>query len=772
MRKSAWGTLAIVLMASTALGRTWTSNKGTRIEADYKGHKDGKIVLLVKATSKILELSPADLSEEDQAYAAELEANASNGSALEKKLAEDATNPQNLVARGKSLLNKGKPEEAMSDFNAAIALDPKNAEAYDGRGLAYKKLGDAAKAHNDFTKATQVDEKFAWAYRHRAENLLDYIKTPEGIPVFEKAKAEFDKNKAHMAKSSFDHAPWQPVHSTRGKEPQITALKPMMDADMAMFRQYDTPVGGPGGGGWGGGGGGGGGGGYGGGVIGGTAIAGPVTVMPGINNALGVYPPVVDQGDKVTLQANPSELAKGMPSAAKAGAKGPAGKGPPNVDAVDFYRDSDGDGKFTPGKDAYLGTDKDGKDGYSLDVSTKDFPLGNMAYYAVPKNSAAADNSLPLSASLLTALAEAEAKIAKESAAAANGAGLSAERAEALAKEQAQIQSKISSIANDVKQAAPEVAKLLSDTRAPISKANGALGKAKKTPNEPSIGPAGEAQSNADVAAKQLALAAEKLTKVASGDEPPKPGSPGTGRPSAANGLINAPKGAPGPGGPGGPGGGGYDGDDKDKKDYKDVDDNGYRDVVDDDDIRRRWGLDDDVVLTDIDRRVYDGDRARRLVDDRDYDRAALEYDRLLVDDPDNLYLLRNRAHTSLQLGGYEEAITDYNQLITLDTENADFYYNRGCAYLAASKLDLAVADFSKSIELNETGHLAYNNRGITYARQGQFAKAVVDLTKALSLDPNDQLAYHNRGLAYSKLGKTAEAEADFAKAKALGEGG
>jgi tetratricopeptide (TPR) repeat protein len=767
MRKSAWIVLGVMLLASTALGRTWTSSTGTTIDADYLGQKDGMIILMQTGTGKLLKLTPDKLSPEDQQYAAELE-KAGAADIFGKKIMEDPENAQNFVARGLARLNNAKPEDAIRDFNIALALDPKNGEAFDGRGEANKKLGDAAKAHKDYTKAIEVNEKLAPAYKHRADNILDYIKTPEGQPIYEKALADYRKRYDKMAAASFKHAPWQPVHSTKSKEPADAVMKPMIQADLALYRQFDVPGPSTGGaGGWGGGVGGGGV--YGGGVIG-PGIVGPGPIVaPGVNAPLGVYPPVVAQGEMVTLQANPSELAKGMPTMAKPGAKGTAGRAPANVDAVDFYRDSNGDGKFQPETDQYLATDKDPKDGFAAEVSTANFPLGNLAYFAVPKNSQAADNSLPLAANLLTALADAEKKIAKEAAAAANGSGLSAEKAEALAKEQAQISSKIGSIANDVKQSAPEVAKLLADTRKPMAETNGELAKAKKTPDASSIGPATKAGSSAEVAAKQLALAADQLTKAAAGEgPPPKPGSPGTGRPASANGMINAPKGAPAPGAPapGGPGGGGDDNGGSADTDR----------VVDGDDdyFREKYGdsiFDDEGVDTVIDRdRLIDRDRVERIVADRDYDRAVVEYNRLLADEPSNLYYLRNRAHTHLARGGYDDAIVDYDRLITIDDENADFYYNRGCAHLAAGKLDLAIADFNASIKLNETGNLAWNNRGIAYARQGQFEKAVADLTMALKYNPNDGLAHHNRGLAYSKLGKTTEAEADFAKAKELAE--
>lgn len=469
-----------------------------------------------------------------------------------------------------------------------------------------------------------------------------------------------------------------------------------------------------------------------------------------------LLPKEVDQGNMLTLQVNAKELAKGMPSVNKPGPNGASGKTLATLDAVDFYRDSNDDGKYSPDKDKYLGTDSNVVDGFSLEVSTEKFPPGENTFFAVPR-SVSSDNSLPLAANLLTALAEAEARIGSEASAAATGGGLSAEKAFALSNEQSKITSKIGNIVNDVKQSAPDAAKLLGETRALLSKSNAALGRARKSPGGSSIGPATEAGASASSVAKQLTQVADMLVAGANSSAPARPGSPGIGRPVMASGIVNARSGsgAKGAGGGGGNGDGDGDGGGRGRRG------------------RGRGGvhIDDGIDYASEAGRLRIHDRARELVDERDYDGAVLEYDRLLVDNPKDLYTLRQRAHTYLERGGYEDAIVDYNELITLDKENADFYYNRGCAYLAAGKLDSALADFTKSIELNETGHLAFNNRGTTFARQGQFAKAVADFSMAIKLEPNDQLAFHNRGLAYRKLEMKAEAEADFAKAKALGEG-
>ena len=69
--------------------------------------------------------------------------------------------------RGNAYNAKGLYDQAISDFNQAIALTPDDAVAYNGRGLAYyyKKLYDQAIA--DHTKAITLKPDYAVAYYNR-----------------------------------------------------------------------------------------------------------------------------------------------------------------------------------------------------------------------------------------------------------------------------------------------------------------------------------------------------------------------------------------------------------------------------------------------------------------------------------------------------------------------------------------------------------------------------------------------------------------------------
>jgi tetratricopeptide (TPR) repeat protein len=65
-------------------------------------------------------------------------------------------------------INNGKTDEALSDCNQAIQLDPKNAVAYANRCAAHINKGETDDALSDCNQAIQLDPKNATAFHNRA----------------------------------------------------------------------------------------------------------------------------------------------------------------------------------------------------------------------------------------------------------------------------------------------------------------------------------------------------------------------------------------------------------------------------------------------------------------------------------------------------------------------------------------------------------------------------------------------------------------------------
>ena len=58
-------------------------------------------------------------------------------------------------------------DEAISDYNKAIEIDPKYAKAYNNRGWVYHREGLYDKAISDYNKAIVINPRYAQAYVNR-----------------------------------------------------------------------------------------------------------------------------------------------------------------------------------------------------------------------------------------------------------------------------------------------------------------------------------------------------------------------------------------------------------------------------------------------------------------------------------------------------------------------------------------------------------------------------------------------------------------------------
>jgi len=737
----AFALLLVGILATNASARIWTDASGKgKVDAEFVGMEEGQVKLQFR-TGKVVLLPLGTLSEEDQKFVkgevakqeAAKEAEKGPPDRFTQAINQDPTNPANYISRGMARTSRKDFDGAIQDFTKAIELNPQDATAYNGRGLAYQKKNDLINAQKDFNEAIRVDPKLPSAYKNRGENLRKLALDPkQSVPELDEAIEKWQQYWNYARQSNLKVTPWQPLNATKGDVSRMAALQQMAKIDVEfserLVRDYgDWGHGGGGHGGWGGGGGG-----PGPGYV--APVYGEAAAAPG----LGVYPPQCMKGEKITLVANPTLLAQGMPSEAKPGDKRAAANGPKvAVDSCDFYRDVDGDGKFNAEADQFLAADNAGNDGFTAEVSTDAFPPGPQSYFAVPRGkpgsgSGASPEELLSAAESLEKAAETQKGLA-QTCEAGKAQGMSPEQSKEIGQNQESVNSEAEKVAEKIGQASPEVANLLKDAAKPMKAVKNLMNTAASKPGEACKGEAEKACDKAQDAVAKLTDAAAKLREAAEAAKASAKENPGQAPPDAAAGLPTsgmneilaaAPIGARGVGG-----GGGDDGDDGDDDE------------------------DDEIVI----------ERATELVEDRNYDDAVIEYDRLLKNDPDNVTYLRDRAETQLLRGGYDYAIRDYDHLLTVKQEpDADLYYNRGCALLAAARLEEALSDFTKSISLNETWSLAYNNRGVTYAKLGKYAEAIADFTEAIKLESGNKLAYRNRAMAYKKLGELGKAQQDY----------
>jgi len=87
--------------------------------------------------------------------------------ALEKHLKSHPADVEHLLMRGDCFLAFGQYEDALTDFNLAIQLDPNNAKAYASRAVVFIRTDNFEKAFDDLKMQIMLDKNDAMGYCNR-----------------------------------------------------------------------------------------------------------------------------------------------------------------------------------------------------------------------------------------------------------------------------------------------------------------------------------------------------------------------------------------------------------------------------------------------------------------------------------------------------------------------------------------------------------------------------------------------------------------------------
>ena len=151
-----------------------------------------------------------------------------------------------------------------------------------------------------------------------------------------------------------------------------------------------------------------------------------------------------------------------------------------------------------------------------------------------------------------------------------------------------------------------------------------------------------------------------------------------------------------------------------------------------------------------------------------DFEEAIADFDIVLSLQPnDKAWFYKGRA--LMGLGRYPEAVAQYTLAIG---QNPQFFYaynNRGNVLFQLEQYQEAVDDFTAAIDINPDYVFAYNNRGNAYFKLNDYQAAIDDYDKAIGLRPDYGFAYLNRGITYEVTGQMDKACADWQKAAELG---
>ncbi len=94
-------------------------------------------------------------------------ASPANIASLTEVIRDTPNDPQAHNMRGTVLAQAGRRQEALVDFNKAIALDPKYAQAYANRGLLHRQNNQLDLALRDYDTALSIDPSYAAAHLGR-----------------------------------------------------------------------------------------------------------------------------------------------------------------------------------------------------------------------------------------------------------------------------------------------------------------------------------------------------------------------------------------------------------------------------------------------------------------------------------------------------------------------------------------------------------------------------------------------------------------------------
>lgn len=109
--------------------------------------------------------------------------------------AKNISDAQDVAVHGRTLARSGKTDEALAEFEKALALDPYNAQALYSRGLVYQSEKQHQQAIEDFSSAHGLTPQRAEPLVARAISYLALDKVKEAVTDLDEA-VQADPNSA------------------------------------------------------------------------------------------------------------------------------------------------------------------------------------------------------------------------------------------------------------------------------------------------------------------------------------------------------------------------------------------------------------------------------------------------------------------------------------------------------------------------------------------------------------------------------------------------
>jgi tetratricopeptide (TPR) repeat protein len=154
-----------------------------------KNHRTGDLIKACKSYQKLYKIAPRNsaLLALYGAAASQMENNNFALKLLSKAIENKSLTSDTFNNRGVVLKRLGMSEEALSDFNQALSIDPNNAFALNNTGQILKERGDLNQALKYFNLAISLNDDYADAYNNRGKALFLQGKVEDALMNYKKA---------------------------------------------------------------------------------------------------------------------------------------------------------------------------------------------------------------------------------------------------------------------------------------------------------------------------------------------------------------------------------------------------------------------------------------------------------------------------------------------------------------------------------------------------------------------------------------------------------
>ena len=160
--------------------------------------------------------------------------------------------------------------------------------------------------------------------------------------------------------------------------------------------------------------------------------------------------------------------------------------------------------------------------------------------------------------------------------------------------------------------------------------------------------------------------------------------------------------------------------------------------------------------------------RAQELAKAGELEGAEQAVDAFLRGSPDGAAGWNLKGDLREKAGDDEGALPCYRQAVKYDTRLKEAWNNLGVLLHVMGRLDESAETFEAAVKANPDDRHLWHNLGSTYHELGRLQEALSAFNHAIEVDPNDKVSYNNRGTTLFELGDFAGARESFAKAASL----